>query len=130
MKLFKLPTTTKTLTSLFILLGISLTSCRSEKFSAPMKLGGKWGGRRNGSWSGPGIELLEGHAVLLLAELFDLELGVLQPGLAGLEQLVALLKLGEELGQRSLTSFHRLDDLLELGQGVLEGQAAGFGFHF
>ena len=41
-KLFKLPTTTNLFTFLFILLGISLTSCRSEKFSTPMKLGGKW----------------------------------------------------------------------------------------
>jgi mono/diheme cytochrome c family protein len=38
MKLFKLPATTIT----FAVLGILLVACRSEKFTAPMKLGGKW----------------------------------------------------------------------------------------
>ena len=63
-----------------------------------------------------------GGAVLLFFELFDLELGLLEAGLAGLEQRVALFELGEELGQRNVAGFHRFDDGFKAGEGVLEGR--------
>ena len=69
--------------------------------------------------------VLEGHAILLLLELVDLQFGVLQAGFAVLQQLVALLELREELGQGDIARFHGLDDLLELRQGVLKGQFGG-----
>ena len=47
-----------------------------------------------------GLERGKSGAVLLLLELLDLHLGVLEPRLTHFQQLVALLKLGEEFRQR------------------------------
>jgi hypothetical protein len=64
-----------------------------------------------------------------LLELFDLELGLLEAGLADLEQLAALLEFGQQVGQGHVARFHRFDDGLEFGEGGFEGEFGFFGFH-
>src|ERR1035437_10301442 len=77
----------------------------------------------------PDLKLGEGDARLGLLRLLDFQLGLLQAGFAELEELVALLKFGQQLSQRNFARFHRFHDGLEFGQGVLEGEFGVFGIH-
>lgn len=109
----------------------SLTKVEGVETGAVRRARGRMRSGAEGSGAAGGVERGEGGgAVLLLFELFDLEFGVLETGLAGFEQGVALFEFGEEFGQRDVAGFHRFDDGFEAGEGLFKGRRLlGFGVH-
>ena len=68
-----------------------------------------------------GFKRLERNfAVFLLSQLLDLEFGLLQTGLASLEQFGAFFIFREQLGQRHFALFHRVNDGFELEERCLK----------
>ena len=75
---------------------------------------------RKKSGLGGGLKLRKRGAILMFFELFDLELRVFQPGFTDLKQLGAVLKFSEQVGQRNIAGFHRLNGRFELCKSGLE----------
>ena len=61
-----------------------------------------------------------GHECRISEKLFERGYQEQEPRLADLQQLRAFLEFGQQLGQRHLAGFHRLDDGFQFAEGSFE----------
>ena len=95
---------------------------------------GEWNRREGGvtekSVFFAGHEFLEDcGGALLFFEHLNLQLGILEPAFADLEQSGAFLEFREQVGQRHIARFHRFDDGLEFAEGGFKGKFGVNGVH-
>ena len=68
--------------------------------------------------------------VLLFFQHLDFELGILEARFTDLEQLIAFLKAGQEVGEGDIAGFHGFDNPLKPFEGSFKGKdLSGFGLH-